>query len=96
VVDVPSGTAGDARVFVVDLKNGGGTVTDGLALPSLARGKVASTSSSTADITLWLSDEDLEALAAGRSLRDLYQRGQVRISGDMRIAPKLNFFKGLV
>ncbi len=67
--------------FVVDLKNRGGTVVEG-------RG--------AADITLRLSDADLEALAHGGGLRDLFQRGRVRIDGDMRIAPKLNFFKGLL
>ena len=35
-------------------------------------------------------------LAKGESLRDHYQRGQVRVDGDARVAPKLNFFKGLV
>jgi 3-hydroxyacyl-CoA dehydrogenase/3a,7a,12a-trihydroxy-5b-cholest-24-enoyl-CoA hydratase len=49
-----------------------------------------------ADVTLKLSDDDLEALAKGESVRDLFQRGRVRIDGDMRVAPKLNFFKGLV
>ncbi len=49
-----------------------------------------------AAVTLKLSDDDLEALAKGEALRDLYQHGRVRIDGDARVAHKLNFFKGLV
>ena len=49
-----------------------------------------------AAVTLRLSDDDLEALAKGEALRDLYQHGRVRIDGDARVAHKLNFFKGLV
>jgi len=49
-----------------------------------------------ADVTLTLSDDDLEALAKGEALRDLYQHGRVRIDGDARVAHKLTFFKGLV
>ena len=49
-----------------------------------------------ANVTLTLSDEDLEALAKGETLRDLYQHGRVRLDGDARVAHKLTFFKGLV
>jgi len=49
-----------------------------------------------ADTTLKLADDDLEALAKGESLKDLYQHGRVRIDGDVRVAHKLTFFKGLV
>ena len=38
----------------------------------------------------------IEALAKGETLRDHYQRGNIRIDGDARVAQKLNFFKGLV
>jgi 3-hydroxyacyl-CoA dehydrogenase/3a,7a,12a-trihydroxy-5b-cholest-24-enoyl-CoA hydratase len=67
--------------YLVDLKNGAGSVEEG-------KGE--------ADITLKLSDDTLEALAKGEALRDHYQRGNIRIDGDARVAPKLNFFKGLV
>jgi 3-hydroxyacyl-CoA dehydrogenase/3a,7a,12a-trihydroxy-5b-cholest-24-enoyl-CoA hydratase len=67
--------------FVVDLKNGAGSVKDGTG---------------AADITLKLSDADLEALAKGENLRDMYMHGRIRIDGDIRVANKLNFFKGLV
>jgi 3-hydroxyacyl-CoA dehydrogenase/3a,7a,12a-trihydroxy-5b-cholest-24-enoyl-CoA hydratase len=67
--------------YLVDLKNGAGSVKEGTG---------------AADVTLRLSDEDLEALARGEGLRDLYQRGRIRIDGDVRVASKLDFFKGLV
>ncbi|MCL2779484.1 MAG: SDR family NAD(P)-dependent oxidoreductase [Polyangiaceae bacterium] len=73
-------TSPDSR-FLVDLKNGSGSVKEGTG---------------AADITLKLSDDDLEALAKGESLRDLYQRGRIRIDGDAKFARKLNFFKGLI
>ncbi|AKU96624.1 Oxidoreductase, short chain dehydrogenase/reductase family [Labilithrix luteola] len=75
-------TSPDAS-FVVDLKNGAGSVKERI-------------DSSPADVTLKMSDEDLEALAKGESLRDLYQRGRVRLDGDAHFAPKLDFWKGLV
>jgi len=73
-------TAPDAR-FVVDLKSGAGSVKDGTG---------------PADTTLQLSDADLEALARGEAFRDLYQHGRIRIDGDVRVAQKLTFFKGLL
>ena len=66
--------------YLVDLK-GAGSVKEGTG---------------AADVTLKLSDGTLEALAKGESLRDHFQRGDIRVDGDMRIVPKLNFFKGLV
>jgi 3-hydroxyacyl-CoA dehydrogenase/3a,7a,12a-trihydroxy-5b-cholest-24-enoyl-CoA hydratase len=67
--------------FVLDLKNGNGSVKEGTG---------------PADVTLKLSDDTLEALAKGEAFRDHYQHGNIRIDGDARIAPKLNIFKGLV
>ena len=72
---------GPDSAFVVDLKNGAGSVKEG---------------KSAADVTLKLADDDLEALAKGETVRDLYQRGRIRIDGDARVAAKLSFFKGLV
>ena len=46
--------------------------------------------------TLTVADDDLVALAKGENLRDLYMHGRIRIDGDVRVAHKLNFFKGLV
>jgi 3-hydroxyacyl-CoA dehydrogenase/3a,7a,12a-trihydroxy-5b-cholest-24-enoyl-CoA hydratase len=48
-----------------------------------------------AQVTLTLEDDDLVALAKGESLRTLYMHGRVRIDGDVRVAHKLNFWKGL-
>jgi 3-hydroxyacyl-CoA dehydrogenase/3a,7a,12a-trihydroxy-5b-cholest-24-enoyl-CoA hydratase len=67
--------------YVIDLKNGAGSVKEGTG---------------AADVTLKLSDETLTALAKGETLRDHYQHGNIRVDGDARIAAKLNFFKGLV
>ena len=67
--------------YLVDLKNGAGSVKEGTG---------------AADVTLKLSDETLAALAKGETLRDHYQRGNIRVDGDARVASKLNFFKGLV
>jgi 3-hydroxyacyl-CoA dehydrogenase/3a,7a,12a-trihydroxy-5b-cholest-24-enoyl-CoA hydratase len=72
---------GPDSAFLVDLKNGAGSVKEGTG---------------AADITLKLSDDTLEKLAKGESFRDHYQRGDVRVDGDARVAPKLNIFKGLV
>jgi 3-hydroxyacyl-CoA dehydrogenase/3a,7a,12a-trihydroxy-5b-cholest-24-enoyl-CoA hydratase len=73
-------TSPDAA-YLLDLKTGAGSVTEGKG---------------AADVTLKLADEDLAALAQGETVRDLFQRGRVRIDGDMKVAPKLNFWKGLV
>ena len=50
----------------------------------------------TADATLTLADADLAALAKGRRAQSLYQHGKLRVDGDVRVAHKLGFFKGLV
>ena len=70
------------RDWTIDLKS---------AAPSVAEGDTKQP-----DITLSLDDEACDALAKGGSLRDHYQRGQVRVDGDAHVASKLNFFKGLV
>lgn len=49
-----------------------------------------------AAITLTLSDAHLEALATGSTdIRWLYQHGELRIDGDIRIAHRIHFLKGL-
>lgn len=60
-----------------------------------SRGTVAEGKADAA-VTLTLGDDDLVALTKGASLRDLYQRGRVRVDGDARLAHKLTFWKGLV
>jgi 3-hydroxyacyl-CoA dehydrogenase/3a,7a,12a-trihydroxy-5b-cholest-24-enoyl-CoA hydratase len=67
--------------YLVDLKNGAGSVKEGTG---------------AADVTLKLSDDTLALLAKGETVRDHYQHGNIRVDGDARVASKLNFFKGLV
>ena len=47
--------------------------------------------------TLTISDEDLAALASGKATaRELYQRGKLRVDGDVSVAHRLGFLKGLI
>ena len=49
-----------------------------------------------AEATITLTDEDLEALASGKAdARDLFQRGRLRVDGDVHFAQRLSFLKGL-
>jgi 3-hydroxyacyl-CoA dehydrogenase/3a,7a,12a-trihydroxy-5b-cholest-24-enoyl-CoA hydratase len=70
------------RSYVVDLQQAPGAVSEGEAQGAQA--------------TFTLSDDDLVALAQdpGRA-RDLYQRGRLRVDGDVRLAQRLAFLKGL-
>jgi len=68
--------------WVVDLKNGNGSVAEGSS-PDATTGVV-------------LTDEDLVELAKGGDVRDLFQRGRVRIDGDVLVAHRLGFLKNLV
>jgi len=73
--------SGPDASFTLDLKNGKGSLKDGV--------------DPKADITLKLTDEELGKLVATGNVRDAYQHGLVRIDGDVRIAHRLSFFKGL-
>ncbi len=42
-----------------------------------------------------INDEDLTELAKGASPQSLYQKGQLRVDGDVRLAHKLGIFKGV-
>ncbi|HEX4513851.1 MAG TPA: SCP2 sterol-binding domain-containing protein, partial [Polyangiaceae bacterium] len=42
-----------------------------------------------------INDEDLTELAKGASVQSLYQKGQLRVDGDVRLAHKLGIFKGV-
>jgi 3-hydroxyacyl-CoA dehydrogenase/3a,7a,12a-trihydroxy-5b-cholest-24-enoyl-CoA hydratase len=47
--------------------------------------------------TLTISDADLTALVKGEvDARDLYQRGKLRVDGDVTVAHRLGFLKGLI
>ena len=49
-----------------------------------------------ADATLTLTDEDLGVLASGsETAQQLHQKGRLRIDGDVRLAHRLGFLKGL-
>jgi 3-hydroxyacyl-CoA dehydrogenase/3a,7a,12a-trihydroxy-5b-cholest-24-enoyl-CoA hydratase len=46
----------------------------------------------TAAASITIDDEDLVAWAAGETdARDLYQRGKLRVDGDVRVAQRLGF-----
>ena len=49
----------------------------------------------TPTATLTIADGDLAALAGG-AVRDLYQHGKLRVDGDVAVAHRLGFLKGLV
>ena len=50
-----------------------------------------------AQAVVGIADKDLESLAKGNAdIRDLHQRGLLRIDGDMRLAREINFIEGLV
>lgn len=49
------------------------------------------------DVTLTLTDEDLEALLTDQvSARSLHQRGQLQVDGDLSVAHRLGFLKNLI
>jgi 3-hydroxyacyl-CoA dehydrogenase/3a,7a,12a-trihydroxy-5b-cholest-24-enoyl-CoA hydratase len=47
------------------------------------------------ELVLTIADADLPALAAG-NLRALYQHGKLRIDGDISVAHRLGFLKGVL
>jgi 3-hydroxyacyl-CoA dehydrogenase/3a,7a,12a-trihydroxy-5b-cholest-24-enoyl-CoA hydratase len=49
----------------------------------------------SAHTTLTVADADLPALAAGK-VRELYQHGKLRIDGDVSVAHRLGFLKGVI
>jgi 3-hydroxyacyl-CoA dehydrogenase/3a,7a,12a-trihydroxy-5b-cholest-24-enoyl-CoA hydratase len=51
--------------------------------------------SSAAAVTLSLRDADLAALASGSTLQQLYQRGLVRLDGDVAAARRFTLLRGL-
>ena len=59
-------------------------------------GKVVSGPAKDATSTLTISDADLAALAAGEQpLQALYQRGRLRVDGDVAPIHRLGFFQKL-
>jgi 3-hydroxyacyl-CoA dehydrogenase/3a,7a,12a-trihydroxy-5b-cholest-24-enoyl-CoA hydratase len=67
--------------WVIDLKNGGGTVREGTY--------------DKAEVKLTISERDLLALIKGEPVRALFQTGKLRVEGDVRVAQRLDFLKSL-
>ncbi len=57
--------------------------------------KVEQGSAKDAVTAFTLSDEDLAALTKGHDPKDLFQRGKLRVDGDMQAAQRLAIFNGL-
>ena len=75
-----------AAAWLVSMVPGAAAVTEG----KLTEGKL------TADTTLTLSDADLAVLCSLEATAgDLYQRGKLRVDGDVSVAHRLGFLKGL-
>jgi 3-hydroxyacyl-CoA dehydrogenase/3a,7a,12a-trihydroxy-5b-cholest-24-enoyl-CoA hydratase len=77
--------------FVVQDQNRHWTVDLKAAKPTVTEGDAAKP-----DTTLTMDDEALRDLAKEGDLRGLYQHGRIKIDGDLRVAHKLTFLKGLV
>jgi 3-hydroxyacyl-CoA dehydrogenase/3a,7a,12a-trihydroxy-5b-cholest-24-enoyl-CoA hydratase len=61
------------------------------------KGRITPGKSNDADTTLTIADEDLVQLARGTlSARELFQRGKLRVDGDVRIAHRLGFMQKLL
>jgi len=59
-------------------------------------GRVTAGTTESAAAVLTISDDDLEALVKGEeSAQVLHQRGKLRVDGDIRVAQRLGFMKGL-
>ena len=70
----------DVGSWLVDLSKSPATVTKG---------------EGNATATFTLADEVLSELAGGADVRDLHQKGKLRVDGEVRLAHKLGFMKGL-
>ena len=74
---------GPDATWSVDLRDGKGSV---------AKGKLDG-----ADATFTISDDDLLALAKGEdTAKALFQKGKLRVDGDISVAHRLDFFKSLL
>ena len=63
---------------------------------NLANGSVQQGQDANADVTLTLSDHHLAELVANqREIRDLYQHGEVKVNGDIRLVHQMQFLNGL-
>lgn len=66
-------------------------------LVDFEQGTVTQDKDQNAAIILGISDDNLKALSSGqRNARELYQRGELRVDGDARLATQLQFLHGLL
>jgi 3-hydroxyacyl-CoA dehydrogenase/3a,7a,12a-trihydroxy-5b-cholest-24-enoyl-CoA hydratase len=59
-------------------------------------GAVSEGAADNSDLVISLDDDALADLAGGAAVRDLFQRGRVRLDGDIAVAHRLHFLSGLV
>ncbi len=78
---------GSSIAFLIGAR---GFTIDPSKTPALSDGTQGS-----AGLTIKLSEGDFEELAKTGNLRDLYQRGKARLDGDLRVASRVTFLKGL-
>ncbi|HVO30052.1 MAG TPA: SDR family NAD(P)-dependent oxidoreductase [bacterium] len=76
------GTVESAKEWTVDLRTSPGSIAEGAP--------------AKADATFTLTGDDLRALAQGESAQALFQKGRLRVDGDVRVAHRLGFLKGAV
>ena len=96
----PSGAAqsGDERLLISGGESDGGLSPDSFVLDlRSAPGSVREGRDAAAAATLTLTEEDLLTLSKDPGqARDLFQRGRLRIDGDIRTGQRLGILKGLV
>ncbi len=85
-----AGDLGAVITFVITGPDSAWTVDATSAPATVKEGKNAA-----AATTFKLADEVLPELVKGHLASDLFQRGALRVDGDMRLAHKLGLFKGL-
>jgi 3-hydroxyacyl-CoA dehydrogenase/3a,7a,12a-trihydroxy-5b-cholest-24-enoyl-CoA hydratase len=85
-----AGDLGAVMTFIVTGPDSAWTVDATSSPPTVKEGKDAA-----AATTFKLADDVLPELVRGHLASDLFQRGALRVDGDMRLAHKLGLFKGL-
>lgn len=87
-----NGVAGHVLQFHVSEPNVAWTLDCSGDTPALREG-----ADGEADAVLGITDKDLERLSKGEAeIRDLHQRGLLRVEGDVLLAREIGFMKGLV
>ena len=87
-----NGLAGQVLLFKISAPEASWVVDLSGAAPRVEQG-----GSDQAAAVFGIADEDLAALAGGKAeVRDLYQRGKLRVDGDVRLAHGLSVFSKLI